>query len=101
MAAAISPRVSLAAVSLNNKIHAFGGNNGGALSINEQYDPVNDPNTWTTETDMPVPRQNLAAAVANGRIFVIGGASSSDATVYPSCTEYVPGRPVIYMHKKN
>ena len=98
MAAAITPRVNLAAVSLNNKIYAFGGYNGGYLSINEEYDPVNEPNTWTTDTNMPVTRENLAAAVANGRIFVIGGDTS---TVYGTCQEYVPGGPAIYMHKKN
>jgi N-acetylneuraminic acid mutarotase len=46
---------------------------------NQQYDPTTD--TWTTKSLMPTPRYEAAAAVVNGKIYVIGGYETSYLTV--------------------
>lgn len=62
---------------VNGTLYAVGGVNGafGALevptAINEAYDPSTD--TWTTKEPMPTPRQHLASASFDGKLFVIGG----------------------------
>jgi len=70
---------------INGKLYAIGGTIKIALSPNswtfpdtnvvEEYDPVT--NTWATKSPMPTARNSLAAAVINGKIYLIGGHISS------------------------
>ena len=69
-------RGALAAVAVNGKIYAIGGqysdgSNIYYLSTNEEYDPSTD--SWTTKASMPTARSVLAAAAVNGKIYAIGG----------------------------
>ena len=46
--------------------------------------------TWTRKTDMPTPRCAHTSAVVNGKIYVIGGATSE-----PDCYALFPWRNMI------
>ncbi|TRZ50164.1 MAG: galactose oxidase, partial [Dehalococcoidia bacterium] len=56
-----------------NKIYVIGGTTpSGLTDANEVYDPLTD--TWETKTPMPTgDRDELAASVVNGKIYLIGG----------------------------
>jgi N-acetylneuraminic acid mutarotase len=71
MAPMPTARAGLAAATVNGKIYAIGGFNGGWLNTVEVYDPSS--NTWSTAAPMPTARSSLAAAVVNGEIYAIGG----------------------------
>lgn len=62
-----------AVVAVNGKIYAIGGKGEHrALDTVEEFNP--DENTWTTkQSRMPHPRIRSAAALADGKIYVIGG----------------------------
>jgi len=52
------------------------------------YDPATD--TWTTKTNMPTERHQLAAAAIDGKLYVVGGWSWSLKTaleVYDPATD--------------
>jgi len=76
------PSHHVAFTSLNNKIYAFGGfsyPSAGAPGWNPinnawEYDPTTDE--WKELAAMPTRRGAAAAAVANGKIYVTGGANS-------------------------
>ena len=76
------PSHHVAFASLNNKIYAFGGftyPNSGAPAWNPvnnawEYDPATDE--WKELAPMPTRRGAAAAGVANGKIYVTGGANS-------------------------
>jgi len=76
------PSHHVAFTSLNNKIYAFGGfsyPSAGAPGWNPinngwEYDPATDE--WKELASMPTKRGAAAAAVANGKIYVTGGANS-------------------------
>ncbi len=77
---------------VNNKIYAIGGLNGGhSIKTVEEYNPATD--TWTTKASMPTARWGHAAGVVNGKIYVIGGYNEggyySDITV-STVEEYDP-----------
>ncbi len=54
------------------------------------YDPTND--TWKTRASMSEPRSGMVAAVLNGKLFLVGGASgfSSDVGPMPEFEAYNP-----------
>jgi N-acetylneuraminic acid mutarotase len=63
---------------LNNRVYVIGGQRtdagvtpGPVTAIVETYDPAT--NTWGTAPPMPTARMGLVAAVANGRLYAIGG----------------------------
>lgn len=66
-------RSGLGAVVLDEKIFAIGGsgNNGGALTTVEVYDPAID--SWTSGPSLPEPRVSMAVAIRDGKIYVMGG----------------------------
>ena len=47
-------------------------------NINEVYDPVND--SWTTKTVIPTAVFGYASATINGKIYIMGGATSTQQT---------------------
>jgi N-acetylneuraminic acid mutarotase len=74
-----TPRADLGANVANGKIYLIGGKEYWGdgplyhqLAVNEVYDIVSD--SWTTETQMPVPVFGYASAVVDGEIYVFGGA---------------------------
>jgi len=64
-------RETLTTATVNRKIYAIGGKNGGFLATVEKYDPKT--NRWTEKADMPTSRGYLASAVLNEKIYAIGG----------------------------
>src|SRR3954470_24995881 len=91
----------VAFASLDNKIYAFGG-----FKLPEsgppawepianawEYDPATD--TWKELAPMPTKRGAAAAAALNGKIYVIGGAStmpgSSETNIHPARRHMVLG----------
>jgi N-acetylneuraminic acid mutarotase len=67
----------VAVVSVGGKIYAFGGRSGGVfdgttLNHTYLYDPVAD--SWTRKADMPQALTMVAAALINGKIYLMGGA---------------------------
>jgi N-acetylneuraminic acid mutarotase len=74
-----TPRSDLGANVVNGTIYLIGGKEYWGdgplyheLDVNEAYDPASD--SWTTETQMPVPAFGYASAVVDGKIYVFGGA---------------------------
>jgi N-acetylneuraminic acid mutarotase len=63
-------------------IYAIGGRSGAVSILDsvEAYDPKTD--TWATVASLSTPRAWHAAAVANGRIYVLGGITSTDGDVF-------------------
>ncbi len=73
-------RTFACAAAANGKIYIFGGIIAGEPAdpdwntrIVEEYDPPMDH--WTRKADMPTPRAGAAAAVVDGKIYVVGGVS--------------------------
>ena len=70
-------RLGFGVAVVNDRIYALGGfsdNHTGLgvhMSASEVYDPI--ANDWAQRAVMPTGRSELAAAVANGRIYAIGG----------------------------
>lgn len=74
-----------ATVALNGKLYVMGGQRtdssvipGPSTNLLEIYDPATD--TWTTGNPMPTARMGLVAAVANGKIYAIGGRTDGFST---------------------
>jgi hypothetical protein len=73
-ASLITPRYSLAAGTLNNKIYAIGGAYFGIpepKTTVEEYDPA--LNLWAAKNPIPTPRKSFGIAVVNGKLYAIGG----------------------------
>ena len=77
-----TPRADLGANLVNDKIYLIGGKKYSSIApyynetnINEVYDPAND--SWSTKTPIPTPVQGYASAVANNKIYVMGGSLES------------------------
>jgi N-acetylneuraminic acid mutarotase len=77
-----TPRADLCANIVNDKIYLIGGKKYSSINpffnetnINEVYDPASD--SWSTKTPILTPVQGYASAVANGKIYVVGGSLES------------------------
>ena len=80
-------RYGLAAVEVNGKIYAIGGNGDNQpLNTVEEYNPVT--NIWRKVAEMPTARYGLAAVEANGKIYAIGG--NGDNQPLNTVEEYNP-----------
>jgi N-acetylneuraminic acid mutarotase len=99
-----TPRGFPAIAAVNGKIYAVGGQkeNFGVIDTVEEFDP--DANggfgAWTTKPSvMPHPRSNSAAAVLDGKIYIIGGEGGglrSGVDVYdPSLDVWITGVPML------
>jgi len=66
-------RGGLAAVELDDQIYVIGGANGSGDNVAavEAYDPGSD--SWETKSELPTPRDHLAAATVGERIYAVGG----------------------------
>lgn len=88
-------RFSLAAAVVNDRLYAIGGVDGscpsspcafGPLSTVEIFTPLvtayaEFEQVWTPRAPLTTPRESLAAAVVNGRIYAIGGHTTGGAAV--------------------
>lgn len=88
-----TPRMNFTAVVLNGKIYTIGGMLGlqegeRGKTIVEEYDPVAD--TWTKKADMIKRRKYLSACVADGKIYVFGGAQNYCDGTLSIVEEYNP-----------
>jgi large repetitive protein len=73
--AILTARAGVATVAVGTSLYAIGGNNG--QKKNEAFDTVSQ--TWSAKASMPTGRVTNAA-VANGIIYMVGGAVPSDCT---------------------
>ncbi|MGD0204471.1 MAG: hypothetical protein ABSC20_11270 [Candidatus Bathyarchaeia archaeon] len=78
-----TPREGFAIAVYQGKIYCIGGSTQeppydmfGAVGVNEAYDP--STNSWQEEAPMPYPVTDLQANVIDGKIYCIGGVSSSN-----------------------
>jgi N-acetylneuraminic acid mutarotase len=87
----------LAAIELNGKIYAMGGEQGldeakGNVSTVYVYDPVTD--AWTKKASMPVAKSHFSSSIfiRNGRIITIGGSGNGGTNGVPQSevAEYNP-----------
>lgn len=74
-----TPRRFLAAAAIDGKLYVVGGCVNQTCSFPatnalEVYNPATD--TWTVKTPMPTPRSGMGAAAIDGKLYVVGGASS-------------------------
>ncbi len=86
MASMPTARARLAMAVVDERIYAIGGYDAEPSRAVEMYDPTT--NTWTEKFPLFLPTQDHAAAVVNGKVYVIGGSGywDSRASVY----EYDP-----------
>ena len=82
-------RLIPAAAVVNNILYVIGGcdagcaTGGGAMTVNEAYDPASD--TWSTKAPLPTPTDSFYGVAVKGIIYVIGGyvpGSGRVATVF-------------------
>jgi N-acetylneuraminic acid mutarotase len=67
-----SKRSGSAAVSINNSIYVFEGEERSkSFNNNENYDVIN--NRWSIEPPFPTARNGLAAVAIGDKIYVVGG----------------------------
>lgn len=72
---ATEPRGTNGAV-VNDKLYVIGGNASGfCTSAVQEYSPSTD--SWAPKASMPTPRCHLAVVALNGRIYAIGGSTTS------------------------
>lgn len=80
---------------LNDRVYVLGGQRtdtgvtpGPVTAVMESYDPAT--NTWSTAPSMPTARMGLVAAVANGRLYAIGGSLDGFGTGTGTVEEFDP-----------
>ena len=97
LAAMPTARNAAAAGVINSLIHVVGGRSPGirasdqqSLGTHEVYNPAT--NSWQTAAALPTARGSIAAAVLNGKLYVIGGeaTTASGSTVSNAVERYDP-----------
>jgi N-acetylneuraminic acid mutarotase len=96
-------RSDLAAVSVNGKIYAIGGCIGTYLNYYHYYSTVYVYNPsqptlgWSSVSNLPAARSDLAAVSVNGKIYAIGGCVGTYPNYYYYSTVYVydPSQPTL------
>ena len=75
---------------LNGKVYLIGGLETGAVTVDkvQVYDPATD--FWTLAAPLPQPRHHAGVAVANGRIYVLGGYTGNPFAPTNTVYEYDP-----------
>ena len=88
----LPPRINFPAVEVNGRIYVFGGQkptpvhslntSGEDVGLHSvlEYDPIAD--VWTPKADMPTARSDVAAAVIDGKVYVVGGDLPPHGDVY-------------------
>ena len=76
-----TPRASLDAAVVDEKIYAIGGTS----NINEEYDP--STNTWTTKAAVPTARSTLVTVAVQNKIYAIGGYAEADPGIPTAINE--------------
>ena len=89
-----APKAGHTASVINGKIYVIGGGSRGNgpymyLSTIEIYDPETD--AWTQAPDMPVGKSGHAAAVVNGKIYILGGLRAGHKGPLLTVEVYDPG----------
>ena len=84
-----APDEELYGVTVNGKLYAIGGWDGGkAAGNNFEYDPATDK--WTKKKSMPRHAHHAALAAANGKIYVIGGFVMPEQSAIPTGGAWEP-----------
>lgn len=91
-----TPREGLSSAAVDGRIYAIGGtqwdvttSGGLVVSSVEMYDPATD--TWAPKAPLPRPRTYAGAAILDGKIYVLGGATRVGEGVSSSMLMYDPG----------
>jgi len=87
-------RFNAASCTIDGKVYVIGGDssatwNGLGIRTMEVYDPFTD--SWdTTKAPMPTGRVEFGVGVADGKIYVIGGANTHSSVPFGTVEEYDP-----------
>lgn len=88
-----TPRSGVQALSLDDKLYVFGGNDGLRRQTSaEVYDP--QTYNWSILPSMRVPRSNFACVAVEGVIFIIGGFNGQTTISDVEC--YYPNKKLWY-----
>ena len=87
------PRLFAVGAGVAGKIYAIGGVVPGGPQLShtrwvDEYDPKTD--RWTQKADMPIETRAYRVAVANGKIYVVGGADRTFSKLLAEVNEYDP-----------
>jgi len=76
---------------IDGMIHTAGGENLQAVSTYPEHEVFDDATgAWATAPDLPTKRHGLAAAVVDGRWYVIGGGRAAGLSVSDVVEVYTP-----------
>lgn len=91
-------RQELATAALDGKIYVIGGYDQNIMSTStvEVYDPASD--TWASAQPIPFPNNHNSAAVAAGKLYSFGGASSQVFVYEPVSNTWSPVASMHFQH---